>query len=114
MAKGSERVRLMKESFMKLHEDGYSIPEIADKFNLNESTVYRHLQDIADANGVTRESLLQIVKTPSERTLQRQEELKTRVTVEGLRKGFQEVGEHIDTLIGNIEEVIAFDREEKY
>lgn len=114
MARESERVRLMKENFMRLHNAGYSIPQIAEQHNLDKMTVYRHLQEIADANSVTRESLLQIVKTPSERTLQRQEELKAKVTVEGLRQGFKDVGEHIETLIGNIEEVIAFDREEKY
>lgn len=64
--KVSERVRLMKENFMQLHNQGYTIPEIAKKYNLGRATVYQHLQEIADANGVSRESLLQQVKKPYE------------------------------------------------
>lgn len=66
MATESERVVQMKASFMKLHEEGWSIPEIASKFNLSKQTVYRHLDSIAKQNSVTREVLLhQVHKTPA-------------------------------------------------
>ena len=66
MATESERVVQMKANFMKLHLEGWSIPEIASKFNLSKVTVYRHLDSIAKKNGVTREVLLQQVhKTPA-------------------------------------------------
>ncbi len=62
----SERVVQMKANFMELHEAGMTIPEIADKFNLSRATVYRHLDEIASQNGVTREALLQQVhQTPT-------------------------------------------------
>ena len=114
MARETERVRLMKENFMRLHEAGYSIVQIAEQYNLGKDTVYRHLQGIADANKVSRESLLQIVRTPSERAIQKEEERKTKVTVEGLRQGFREVGERIDSLIGEIDEVLEYEKQEEY
>ena len=66
MATESERVVQMKINFMKLHQEGWTIPEIADKYNLSRPTVYRHLEAIASQNGVTREALLQQVhQTPA-------------------------------------------------
>lgn len=66
MATESERVVQMKAHFMQLHEEGWSIPEIADKYNLSKGTVYRHLASIASQNGVTREVFLQQVhQTPT-------------------------------------------------
>lgn len=55
-----ERTLRMKASFMQLHEQGLSVKEIAHKFDLASCTVYGCLQEIADANGVSRASLLQI------------------------------------------------------
>ena len=105
MAKGSERVRLMKENFMSLHEQGFSIPEIAEKFNLEFSTVYKHLQSIADDNGVTRESLLQVVRNPTER-MYREEEKKVNLDTEQLNQGFKEARKAIDFLIDFIDQAI--------
>ena len=66
MATESERVVQMKANFMNLHQEGWSIPEIADKYNLSKASVYRHLETIASQNGVTREALLQQVhQTPA-------------------------------------------------
>lgn len=114
MAKESERVRLMKENFMNLHNAGYSIPEIAEKHNLSADTVYRHLQKIADANNVSRKELLKIVRAPSERAIQKEEERKTKVTVEELRDGFRQAGERIDFLIGEIDGILQYDLKEEY
>jgi len=114
MSKESERVRLMKENFMRLHNAGYSIPQIAKEYNLDKMTVYRHLQKIADDNNVSRKDLLQIVRKPSERAIQKEEERKAKVTVEELRQGFKEVGEHIQNLIGKIDEVLEYEKEEEY
>jgi len=55
----SERTLQMKRSFMKLHEKGLGVREIAEQFNLSLYTVYSALGEIAQAAGVTRESLLQ-------------------------------------------------------
>ena len=58
MARTNERTLKMMENFMELHEQGYSIADIAEKFNLSESTVYKKLEEIAEKNDVARESLL--------------------------------------------------------
>lgn len=56
--KRTEKVSRMMEEFMKLHKEGHSIQEIAAKYELDVSTVYNSLQEIAEKNHVTRESLL--------------------------------------------------------
>lgn len=60
----TERICRLINEFMKYHNDGYTIPEIADIFQVDFGTVYKNLQEIADNNGVTRESLLQVVHSP--------------------------------------------------
>ena len=55
----SERTFKLLEGFMSYHEQGYSIPEIANFFGLSTSTVYRNLGKIAKNAGVSRESLLE-------------------------------------------------------
>lgn len=105
MAKESERSQRMKKEFMMLHEQGLSIPEIAERFKLSADTVYRKLQEIAEANNVTRESLLQVVREPTERQYALEEQ-KTKVTVEELRRGFAEAGEKIDFLMKMLDDMI--------
>ena len=61
-----EQIQAMKENFIKLHKKGLSAREIAKMFDLSEATVYRALKDIADANGISRESLLKSDKTEVE------------------------------------------------
>ena len=58
MTKPNERTLKMMENFMDLHDAGYSVGEIAKKFDLSDSTVYGKLSEIAARAGVTRESLL--------------------------------------------------------
>lgn len=65
--KQSERVSIMKENFMKLHNEGYTILEIADKYNIARRTIYSHLNEIAKENGVDRTSLLEIPHKKHER-----------------------------------------------
>ena len=60
MTTQDERTLQMKREYMKLHDEGYSPREIAKKFGLSDVTVYRYLGEIAEENGVTRESLLEI------------------------------------------------------
>ena len=59
MGKTSERTLRMKSEFISLHREGLSILEIAKKYDLSTPTVYSSLQEIADAAGVSRESLLE-------------------------------------------------------
>ena len=54
-----ERTLQMEQNFMVLHNEGKTIKEIAAMFDLSTVTVYGRLSDIAKANGVSRESLLE-------------------------------------------------------
>lgn len=59
MAQNSSRTLKMMEDFMVLRNAGHSIPEIAKMNGVDFSVVYRKLDEIAEKNGVTRESLLE-------------------------------------------------------
>ena len=113
MAKESERMRQLKENFMSLHQQGCSIREIADKYDLSFSTVYKNLQDIADANNVTRRELLQHEKAPSERTILKLEEKKVHVDVAELQQGFKDAGEIIGFLIEEIDSILQSEQQEE-
>lgn len=106
MAKVSERVRVMKENFMILHDAGYSIPDIAKQYNLNYSTVYRCLQEIADTNNVSRESLLQIVRQKTAERLYKEEEQKVKVNVAEMQVCFKQVEKNINGIISKIDTIL--------
>lgn len=110
MSKESERMRCLKTEFMELHEQGFSIPEIAKKFGLSGPAVYSALQEIADANGVTRISLLQVVRTPTERAYRNEVE-KVRVDVRDIEEQFEKVGNEIEQLINTIETTLREEEE---
>lgn len=110
MAKVSERVHVMKQNFMTLHDAGYSIPDIAKRYNLNNSTVYRCLQEIADANNVSRESLLQIVRSKSQARLLKEEEEIVKVNVAEMQACFKQVGATIDSIISRIDQILEEER----
>lgn len=59
--KTNERTLKMMENYMTLREQGFSNVEIAKKFDLSPTTLYSNLGEIAEQNGVTRESLLERV-----------------------------------------------------
>ena len=56
--KHDERTLKMMESYMDLHAKGARVIEIAKKFHLSPKTIYSVLDEIAEQNGVTRDSLL--------------------------------------------------------
>ena len=109
----SERVRRMKGAFMVLHEEGYTIPEIAKKFDLDFSTVYHHLGSIAADNGVTRESLLQIVQTPRSEAQWNNERKKVRVDLAKMDEGFNTLIQTIDNLQEDITATILEEEQER-
>lgn len=107
MAVVSERVLRMKQNFMGLHEQGYSIPEIAAKHNLSNPSVYRHLQEIADENGVRREDLLKIVRVPrTNGAFWDNHERKLKVDVEALKNGFDEAKSTVGNLVDMIDDIL--------
>ncbi len=99
MAKKQGRARsmsvdLMMKSFMDLHSQGHSIAQIADEFNISPASVYKNLDKIADANGVTRESLLERNSSPHSTSSDRI--MKERTNIENL---FNELDETIFKLM---------------
>lgn len=58
MTNEHERTLRMKKEYKTLHDQGFTPKEIADKFHLSDTTVYNSLQEIAEKEGVTRDSLL--------------------------------------------------------
>ena len=57
--KKSERTLRMKRNYIRLRALGMGPVEIAKKYDLDVSTIYKSLDEIAEANGVSRESLLE-------------------------------------------------------
>ena len=66
MGKVSQRGKLVRENFMRLHNEGFTILEIANKYGISRFVIYKYLDEIAEKNGVSRESLLQIPHKPHE------------------------------------------------
>lgn len=111
MARISETVNVMKQNFMALHNDGYTIPEIAQKYNLDKSTVYRHLDDIARENGVSRDDLLQVIKGPCSERAFREEAKRVRIDVKELRKGLSDADNAIQGTIDLIDMILEGEKE---
>ncbi|MGN1311186.1 MAG: helix-turn-helix domain-containing protein [Clostridia bacterium] len=103
-AKRNERTIQMMENFMGLHEQGLSIPEIAKRYSLSNDTVYRNLKEIADKNGVPREELLQVVKTPISQSFWERDRTQAKVSFETLKSGFKTLDETIDIMRQTIKE----------
>lgn len=62
--KRSERTLQMIEGFYEDHKNGLMIPDIAKKYNLSVTTVRNYLDQIAEENNVSRDSLLERVHPP--------------------------------------------------
>lgn len=103
-ARNNERTIQMMANFMQLHNQGFSIPEIAEKYSLHQITVYRHLQEIADKNGTTREELLQVVKTPVSQTFWERDRKQAKASFKNLKSGFKTLDETIDIMRQTIKE----------
>lgn len=99
----TQRVEKLIKNFMQYHEEGYSIPEIAEIFDIDFSTVYKHLQEIAEKNGTTREALLAKQNSGG---FSRTTFYKETVDVKELKAGFRKVDEDITNLIDTINDII--------
>ena len=98
-AQATQRVKKLHKEFMHYHNQGYSVMEIAKIFDVDFSTVYKHLQQIADENGVTRESLLSnpVGSYPSRATSSSE-----KVDFEKLRTDFDNAEKSIDEILNTI------------
>ena len=55
----SESVKKMMEDLPNLIEQGMSFAEVAKKYNIDVSTIYKRLNEIAELHGMQRSALLQ-------------------------------------------------------
>lgn len=115
--KPTERVVRMKQNFMRLHDEGKTIPEIAKIYQLDLSTVYKYLQEIADENGTTREELLSKVYVRTSSSSKDYSKPKTPNTIDfnKLSESFDSVLAELNNLITDIDcisKTIAEDKEE--
>lgn len=104
MAHRTQRIEKLLKEFMQYHNDGYSILEIAEIFNVSFSAVYKHLQEIADFNGVSRESLLE--RGSSAHSTPHHPFLKERIDAQTLLNGFNDVENDINKIISEIDNIL--------
>lgn len=98
----SERVYQMKKNFMRLHNDGYSIPEIAKMYSLSFSCVYKNLQKIAYENSTTREALLRNIRTVNGERNWEREAQKVQIDVVAMQCDFENTTNAIDKILDEI------------
>lgn len=58
MRNKSYSMQKLLDNFFNLKDKGYTIPQMADMYNLSFSAIYRSLDELAIKMGVTREDLL--------------------------------------------------------
>ena len=101
----TQRVEKLIKEFMQYHKNGYSILEIAKIFEVDFSTVYNHLQEIADANGVTRESLLERKSSTHESI--HSIFLKEKIDAKNLLADFEMVEKDLSGVIAKIDKILS-------
>lgn len=104
MGNTSERVTLLKKNFMKHHDNGETIKQISNRYHVTTRHIYFILQEIADENNVTRESLL---TTPHHEHLRRgSAKTSGQVKPEEVRKKFDTMISNAKTLISKIDSIL--------
>lgn len=108
MARGREttqRVKELKENFMQYHREGLGIPEISKRCNVTTTTIYKVLQEIADANGVERKELLERVHPPHNIT--------SKVNRRQSYSNFQEIKDFASSLDREVGELLVVIKQRK-
>ena len=98
MANTSERVQQLRKNFMKHHKEGKTIKEISEIYNVSTRLIYYILQEIADENNVSRESLL---TTPH-----REHSKNSRKSSRTVELKPQVIRQNFDTMISNAKGLI--------
>ena len=108
MARIQLRVDRMKQGFMQFRNEGYSIEEIANYFDVAQMTVYNYLQEIAEENGVTRESLLYVPHKEHEAPDSRKEVKKpSLINIDELNQKFENVIKETEGILYEVRNVLA-------
>lgn len=104
MANTSERVQQLKKNFMKHHEKGETIREISNRYHVTTRHIYSILQEIADENNVSRESLL---TTPHREHLRKEsDKISGQIKPEEVREKFDTMISNAKTLINEIDSIL--------
>ena len=109
MAARTQRVEKLIKEFMQYHEEGYSILDIAKIFNVDISTVYNNLQEIADSNNVSRESLLE--RKSSTHDNPHMPFFKEKIDAKRLQQDFMRVENDLDYVIEEIDTILLTTKE---
>ena len=104
--KRSERVNYMISNFMDWHNVGMSIKEIAEKASVTTRTIYQRLQEIANLNGVSRESLLEVVHKPHEVTATSKRASVSKINADELIARYEAVIKSTNQLQEKLREII--------
>ena len=118
MGRNSERVVRMKQDFMRLHNEGKTIKEIAEIYNLHYTTVYDYLEEIAKANNIDRSNLLIRVIARAGKSNSEKEAVSTNsIDFKEIGKSFDIITNELNNLINNLDsftdEFFKDDEEEK-
>lgn len=108
----SERVIIMKQNFMMWHNRGYTIPEIAKKYDVSFCTVYNHLQEIADENNTTRDELLKLVRTVKGERKWEQQARKVQIDVSKMQQDFEDSIQAVDKILKTIGGILKEEEEQ--
>ena len=103
----SERTLKMKEDFIELHNQGLDIKEIAERFNLNLTTIYHSLNEIAAKAGVSRESLLQRPHGPHLGYRRRDYQAQSALSFDEYRTHAQSTLKEFDQTIATVDHYIS-------
>lgn len=106
-----ERTLTMMEKYIPLFESGMAPKEIAMKFGLSGSTVYRCVGEVADKAGVSRESLL---KQPhaSPTNWDYVPEPIPEVSIASFREHLEEALKNVDSMIADMKAQIDLQQEQ--
>lgn len=113
-SKTSERMKQMKHGFLELRNAGKSFSEIAKVFGVSVWSVYDNLQEIADANGLSREDLLYRIHKP--RVMSSKQNAKSvtnHLNPEELRQNFIDLLSITDYIISNIDQTLKNEENNK-
>lgn len=103
----NERTKQLKENFMELHEKGWSIAQIAEYFHLSQRHIYNVLPEIAEENGVSKESLLAV---PHKEHSTRSKTTKSTINPYEIEKSFDEMISQGKKIINNITSILHEER----
>lgn len=112
-AKTSERVKLMKQGFLELRNAGKSFSEIAEIYSISQRSIYDHLQEIANENGLSREDLLYKIHKPHviSSSSKNTKSVNNHLTPEELQQNFTDLLYITDHIISNIDQTLKNEKD---